>query len=156
MNGNITKDEIDMMFGTLISENSIGVFHDHFFNFHIDLDVDGRENSFVRGKLVKHIIPPDVSVRRSRWGVERVVAKTEADARIQIDSLQHPSHYYVMNPNKKTRLGNEVSYRLVPGAVAAALLDPADYPQIRAAFTDNQVKLTYYHIEHTLTWTQAD
>lgn len=139
LNGTETKEELDELYGTLISENTIGVYHDHFFTFHIDLDVDGRKNSFARDNFVKHLIPPEESVRKSRWGVERIVAKTEADARIQIDGVQKPSNFFVTNPNKKTRLGNEVSYRLVPGAAAVTLLDPTDYPRIRAAYTENQV-----------------
>lgn len=139
---NMTKDEIDKMYGTLISENTIGVFHDHFVSFHLDMDVDGPNNSFVEGKFVKHLIPPQESLRKSRWGVEKHVAKTEDEARIQIKSLEHPAQYYVMNPSKKTRLGNQVSYRIVPGSSpAASLLDPSDYPQIRAGFTNNQVIL---------------
>ncbi|KAG0617047.1 hypothetical protein M758_5G160400 [Ceratodon purpureus] len=136
---NMTKAEIDKMYGTLISENTIGVFHDHFFSFHLDMDVDGPNNSFVEGKLVKHLIPPEESLRKSRWGLEKYVAKTEDEARIQINPIEHPAQYYVMNPSKKTRLGNQVSYRLVPGGVAPSLLDPSDYPQIRAGFTKNQV-----------------
>lgn len=111
---NMTKEEIDEMYWTLISENTIGVFHDHYVSFHLDMDVDGPNNSFVESKLVKHSIPPEESLRKSRWGIEKHVAKTEDEARIQIKSLDKPAQYYVTNPSKKTRLGNQVSYRIVP------------------------------------------
>lgn len=138
VNGNMTKDELNDMHGTLISENTIAVIHDHFLAFHMDLDVDGPNNSFVQGKLVRYSEPVEVSPRRSYWSVDKHVAKTEEEARIQF-SLDHPSEFYVVNPAKKTRLGNQVSYRVVPGSSISSLLDPRLSPQTRAAFTNNQV-----------------
>ena len=138
VNANVTKDELDDMRGTLISENTIGVIHDHFLCFHMDLDVDGPSNSFVQGKFVRYNVPAEVSPRRSYWSVERHVAKTEEEARIQFN-LDHPAEFYVVNPSKQTRLGNQVSYRVVPGGSISSILDTRLSPQIRAAFTDNQV-----------------
>jgi hypothetical protein len=99
VNANLTKDELGDMHGTLVSENTIAIIHDHFLAFHMDLDVDGPNNSFVQGKLVRYSEPPEVSPRRSYWSVEKHVAKTEEEARIQLD-LQHPSEFYVVNPAK--------------------------------------------------------
>ena len=36
------------LYGNLIAPNLIGVNHDHFFSFRLDVDVDGVENSFER------------------------------------------------------------------------------------------------------------
>lgn len=44
------KDDI---LGPLVSENVIGVVHDHFVTFHLDMDVDSSNNSFVKVNLVK-------------------------------------------------------------------------------------------------------
>lgn len=78
--------------------------------------------------------------------MERHTAKTEEEGRVNLNGqLNNPSNFYVTNPTKKTRLGNAVSYRVVPGAVAASLLDPADFPQIRAGFVENQIWVTKYN-----------
>ncbi|XWS39311.1 hypothetical protein CRYUN_Cryun18bG0040600 [Craigia yunnanensis] len=98
------------VYGTLIADNSIGVHHDHFFTYHLDLDID---------------------------------AKTEVDARIKLGLSQ--AELVVVNPNKKTKLGNKVEYRLLPGSAAGPLLLPDDYPQIRAAFTNYNVWVTPYN-----------
>jgi len=60
VNASVTQDELDNMHGTLISENTIGVIHDHFLSFHMDLDVDGPNNSFVEGKFVRYNEPAEV------------------------------------------------------------------------------------------------
>lgn len=48
----------------------------------------------------------------------------------------------MVNPGKMTRVGNPVGYKVVPAGTAASLLDPNDPPQLRGAFTNNQV-ITY-------------
>ncbi|BBN18658.1 primary-amine oxidase [Marchantia polymorpha subsp. ruderalis] len=131
--------------GNLISENVVGVTHDHFLTYYLDLDVDGSENSFVESKMKTHHITPNSGVpRKSYWDVEKHVAQTEADARIKL-SLVAPSEFAVINSKKTTRLGNDISYRLVPGGTAASLLDSADFPALRGAFINNQIWVTQYH-----------
>ncbi|CAM0906398.1 unnamed protein product [Alopecurus aequalis] len=81
--------------------------------------------------------------RRSYWTVRREVAETEADA--QVDVNASPADLLIVNPNKRTRLGNEVGYRVIPGgATAASVLDDDDYPQMRAGYSKKQVRVTPY------------
>ena len=45
-------DQIEKeVYGTLIADNTIGVHHDHFINYHLDLDIDGDSNSLVKTNL---------------------------------------------------------------------------------------------------------
>lgn len=68
------------MTGTLVSENVIGVVHDHFITFRLDLDVDGVDNSFTKVHLVKEDISHGKSPRKSYLKAKRDVAETEEDA----------------------------------------------------------------------------
>lgn len=62
-------------------------------------------------------------------------AKTESDARIQLGSSRGAFEMVVVNPNKKTKLGNEIGYCLIPGGSATSpLLSDDDYPQIHGRF----------------------
>ncbi|KAL3626360.1 hypothetical protein CASFOL_029909 [Castilleja foliolosa] len=43
--------ENENLYGTLLSDNIIGVVHDHYVNFHLDMDIDGQDNSFLNVHL---------------------------------------------------------------------------------------------------------
>eukprot|EP00250_Pteridium_aquilinum_P021357 c25097_g18_i1 orf=270-2462(+) len=132
------------LYGTMLAERTVGVIHDHFITFYLDLDVDGTDNSFVQNKMVRRKTPEGLSPRKSYWGVQKLVAKTEDDGKVKL-SLFKPADYTVMNPKKKTKVGNPVSYKIVPGKTAGSLLALDDPPQIRAAFTNNQMWVTPYN-----------
>lgn len=127
------------MYGTILSENVIGVIHDHYITFYLDMDIDGSDNSFVKVNLARQDTDPGESPRRSYLKAKRETAKTEKDAQIKL-KLYEPSEFHVINPSKRTRVGNPVGYKLVSAGTAGSLLDPHDPPQLRGAFTNNQVK----------------
>jgi primary-amine oxidase len=127
------------MYGTLLSDNIIGVVHDHYINFRLDMDVDGTNNSFVRVEMARQDTTPGESPRKSYLKATRHVAITEKDAQVRL-KLYDPAEFHIVNPTKTTRVGNPVAYKIVPAATAASLLNPEDPPQKRAAFTNNQVK----------------
>ncbi|XP_050131504.1 amine oxidase [copper-containing] alpha 2, peroxisomal-like [Malus sylvestris] len=131
------------VFGTLVADNSIAVNHDHFLTYHLDLDVDGETNSFVKNNFVTKQATGHNTPRKSYWNIVSETAKTELDARIRLGLK--PADLVVVNPNKKTKPGNPFGYRLIPGAVAGTLLLEDDYPQIRGAFTKYNVWVTPYN-----------
>ncbi|XP_042486126.1 primary amine oxidase-like [Macadamia integrifolia] len=139
-----SEAERDAMTGTLVSENLIGVVHDHFVTFYLDMDIDGEDNSFVKVHMEKEEILPGESPRKSYWKVKREVGQTEKDAQVKL-KLYDPSEFHVVNHGKKSRLGNPAGYKVVPGGTAASLLDHHDPPQLRASFTNNQIWVTPYN-----------
>jgi len=100
-------------------------------------------NSFVKSKLETVKVKDENIGRKSRWTVVSETAKTEADARINLGLK--PSELLVVNPNRKTKQGNKIGYRLLPGPAAHPLLLDDDYPQIRGAFTNYNVWVTPYN-----------
>jgi primary-amine oxidase len=130
-------------YGTLLSENVIGVTHDHFITFRLDMDVDGPANSFARVKLTRQATTSGESPRTSYLKATRHVASTEKEAQVQL-ALYKPEEYHVFSTEKTTRVGNPTGYKVVSGGTAASMLDPNDPPQLRGAFTNNQV-FQYYN-----------
>ncbi|GMN46675.1 hypothetical protein TIFTF001_015855 [Ficus carica] len=78
------------------------------------------------------------------WKVVSETAKTESEAKINLGS--GASELLVVNPNKRTKMGNNVGYRLIPGSVVHPLLSDDDYPQMRGAFTKYNVWAGLRHI----------
>jgi primary-amine oxidase len=111
-------------FGTLVAPGLVGVNHDHFLNFRLDLDVLGVSNRFVRERL----LPVPVEGEESRTSIwERHVA------------VQQTEGGFTVQPAVEERwlidAGNGRSYRIDRGnAVVDPLADPADPGLARAAW----------------------
>jgi primary-amine oxidase len=131
-------------FGHFVAENTIGVNHDHFFCYRLDVDVDGVNNSFMSMRLVKRQL--NNPMRKSIWAAESAVAKTEKDAMMDIH-LEHPAMWHFINPTVKGPLGYPTGYELMPGSTAISLLDPDDGPQKVGAFSTHQLWVTPYKLE---------
>ncbi|CAN1807801.1 Primary amine oxidase [Linum perenne] len=133
----------DEAHGTYLADYTIGLYHDHFLAYYLDLDIDGASNSLVKKNLVTRRTTTHATPRKSYWTVVSETAKTESDAMIRLGTK--PTELVIENPNKKTKPGNPHGYRLIPGAVIHPLLTDDDYPQIRGAFTKYNVWVTPYN-----------
>jgi primary-amine oxidase len=131
----------DTRSGTLVAPNLVAVNHDHYFNFRLDLDVDGPANSFNHDVYRPVTLPPG-SLRRSMYVVEPHVAASEKAA--QLDTGHGPAKFRVVNENRTNQVGNPVSYEVLVANHARLLLDPDDWPAKRARFLAHDVWVTPY------------
>lgn len=131
----------DTRYGTLVAPNLVAVNHDHYFNFRLDVDVDGTGNSFNHDVYRPILLPPD-SPRRSIYVVEPQIAATEKAA--QLDTHHGPAKLRVLNEGHTNGVGNPVSYEVLVANHARLLLDPVDWPARRARFLQHDVWVTPY------------
>jgi primary-amine oxidase len=128
--------------GRFVDRNIVAVNHDHYFNFRLDMDVDGPRNSLQVDQL-KTVRLPDDHPRRSLWAVESRVAAREGEARLDMD-MHRPAQWRVINADRTNAQGYPVSYQLVPGMNVHTLLTADDYPRRRAGFIDHHLWVTPY------------
>jgi primary-amine oxidase len=133
----------DTRSGTLVAPNLVAVNHDHYFNFRLDLDVDGPANSFNQDVYRPMTMPPD-SPRRSLYVVEPHIAATETAAEIDTAHASTPmtSKFRVINESQKNGVGNPASYEILIANHARLLLDPDDWPARRAKFLQHDIWVT--------------
>jgi primary-amine oxidase len=133
----------ELAHGRLVAPHVLAVNHDHYFNFRLDLDVDGADNSLVVDRLVTKRLPND-ALRRSLWVTEPTVARVESDAKLDAGMGGPPALWRVASASHANRVGYPTSYQLVPGMTATSLLAPDDWPQGRAGFTAHNLWVTPY------------
>ena len=128
----------DIAHGTLVAPNLVAPYHSHHFNFRLDLDVDGRDNSFVLGRLkVQSDLPG--SPRQSVWVLEETVLQHEQEA--QLDADEHV--WRVINPATQNARGYNTSYILQAAGHATPLLKRADFQ--RAGFIGHTLWVTQFN-----------
>ena len=129
-------------YGRFVDAHVVAVNHDHYFNFRLDLDVDGAKNSFVADRLVTKTLPAD-HPRRSLWVQRQQKLRRESEAKLNID-LSKPTLWRVLSATKKNHVGYPTGYQLAPGRNSMTLLTPDDYPRRRAGFLDYHLWVTAY------------
>jgi primary-amine oxidase len=125
----------DTQFGTLVAPNVVATYHSHHFNFRLDLDIDGPNNSFSLGefKIDTHFKSP----RKSIWVAEEKVLGKESQGKIDGGDI-----WRIFNPAKKNALGYNTSYLLESHTHSEPLLKKQDYE--RAQFIENSLWVTAF------------
>lgn len=129
----------DTEVGTLVAPGLVGVNHDHYVAFRLDMDVDGAKNRLA----VDHIVPTPIEGskgRTSRWRVDETIQSTEGP----IDSHGHDALVRILADQPKGAMGHVPSYALMAGHGVTSLLDAEDPVQARAGFAGHATWATAY------------
>ena len=137
----------DTRYGTLLDHNIVGTTHQHIYNFRLDMDVDGEQNSLVEVNPV--VLPNDRGgPRTSTMQTETKVVGTEQQAAQKFD----PSTVRLLtNFSKENKVGNPVSYQLIPYAggthpvAKGANFGKDEWLYHRLSFMDKQLWVTRYN-----------
>jgi primary-amine oxidase len=142
-NDPVADGSADDLYGRFVDRHIVAVNHDHYFNFRLDLDVDGPTNRFVVDRLVQSKLPAE-SPRRSIWVQEPFFPANESQAKLNID-LTRPALWRVLSESMVNGVGYPTSYQLSWGKSAETLLSADDYPRGRAAFIEHHLWVTPYN-----------
>ncbi|MEO0041031.1 MAG: hypothetical protein RL329_479, partial [Bacteroidota bacterium] len=126
--------------GRLVAPNLVGVYHDHFLSFRLDLDIDGTENAFTADRLVPVRYPNNR--RKSGW--ELVSHPMLTEGAVEKNAQGHEEYWRVFNPNAKNKLGQVKGFYIM-GDNHTSNLSADDFPTIRASWTTKPLWVTPYN-----------
>ena len=128
--------------GHLVDRHLLAVHHQHFFNFRLDMDVDGTRNS-VTEMNTEAEAPSRSNPYKNAFVMKKTALRSELNARRSVN-LDSSRKWEVVNPTAKNRVGQSTGYILVPeeNAVPYAALD--SWLRKRAAFINAQFWATAY------------
>ena len=130
-------------YGTLVAPQLNAHIHQHFFNFRLDLSVDGEGNSAYEVNTVAEPPGPDNPHGNAFYAVATPL-KTEDEAQRVIDPLQG-RYWLVANLSVENALGRPVGYKLMPGENVLPFAQPNASILRRAGFMTKHLWVTPYH-----------
>ena len=133
--------ESETQVGTLIAPYRLGVNHDHFFSYRIDMDVDGVGNNFERHSLVP-VPQPENAPRQGIWGVQRERVADETGAQT-VMRVERPALLTFSSDTVTNAMGYPTAYQLIFPNIRA-LVTPEDDIYQRASFLKNNLWVTRY------------
>jgi primary-amine oxidase len=128
--------------GHLVSANIVAPHHQHFFNFRLDLDVDGTSNS-VHEMNTRAGAAGAANPSQNEMVMEESALGSEKRASRRMD-MQTARHWLVLNTGQRNALGHHPSYILVPGPNSLPYVSPTSSVRQRAAFINNHFWATRY------------
>ena len=128
-------------YGQLLNEDGLyAPIHQHFFNFRLDLDVDGQVNTVYEEHAEAEPAGPG-NVLGAAFRTVRTALRTELEAQQLVDPLRGRV-WRVVNPERVNAVGEPVGYRLVPHGNVQAMASPESSVARRAAFMTKHLWVT--------------
>ncbi len=129
-------------FGNLVAPQLNAPFHEHIFAARLDMAVDGDENSIYEVNTVS--LPAGSSnPYGNAFRAEQTLLAKESEAQRSVNGAS-ARYWRIVNPNKKNRIGEPVSYRLIPGENAPPFVRLDAAVMRRAGFIAHQLWVTPY------------
>lgn len=104
-------------YGFQVNDQAIGTLHNHFFNFKVDLDIGGTQNSYSTYNVEVDEVPNAFSKAdsSSNWFQEKIVKvdyATEREAAYMFN-FSNPKYHIFYNENNLDKYNNPKAYRLL-------------------------------------------
>ena len=131
----------DTRHGSLIAPFTVAPYHDHYFNFRLDLDADGPDNNMLRNSFIE--TPVDTPTRKSLWTL-----KTQRYAKEGPISPDHESAggelWRMASASRFNGLRQSPSLWIDSHVHETSIINPLDPAQSRAGFTTAPLWISRY------------
>jgi primary-amine oxidase len=128
--------------GVLIAPGLYAPNHQHWFNFRLDMMVDGLENSVHEVNSEAVPLGP-ANPHGNAWVAKHTLLARESAAQRLVDPLAG-RYWVVTNPGVTNSLGQPVGYKLVPGENVGTFAHPDSSIARRAGFMTRHLWVTRY------------
>jgi primary-amine oxidase len=129
-------------YGHLVDKNLLAVHHQHFFNFRLDMDVDGTKNSVAEMNTEAESANLG-NPYKNAFVMKATALRSESAAHRNIN-LQSSRKWEVVNPVVKNNVGANTSYILVPEENSVPYAAKDSWLRKRAGFIDAHFWATAY------------
>ncbi|VEG53663.1 tyramine oxidase [Mycolicibacterium aurum] len=128
--------------GKMVAPGIYGPNHQHFFNFRLDMSIDGAANSVYE---VDSVPEPDPALNphHNAWITQDTLVASEAEG-ARDWNWSTGRYWKVANPSKKNELGIPVAYKLVPKDVVPVMVQEGSHIYDRARFLQHNLWVTKY------------
>jgi primary-amine oxidase len=114
--------------------------HQHFFNFRLDLDVDGQKNS-VYEVNTEPVPPGDENPHGNAYYAKATRLNNESESGRNVN-MQSARYWKVVNESSKNAIGEPVAYKLMPKTNVLPFAQPDGQVIKRAGFTTGHFWVT--------------
>ena len=129
-------------YGVLVAPQLNAHVHQHFFNFRLDMSVDGESNAVHEVNTVAEPPGPD-NPHGNAFYPEITTLRTEQEAQRVVDPMRG-RYWVVTNPSVRNALGGPVGYKLMPGENILPFAQPDASVIKRAGFMTKHLWVTPY------------
>jgi primary-amine oxidase len=135
-------------YGTLVAPQLGAMYHQHFFNYRLDMMVDGLQNSVEEVNMEPLPMGPENPYGNAMKRTVKVFTR-ESEARSDMN-VARARFWRIVNPSMKNGLGQPTAYRLLPGwggttgGNSSLLVHPDSWLARRAAFATHHVWVTKF------------
>jgi primary-amine oxidase len=135
-------DGEESRWGKLVAPNIYGHNHQHFFNFRLDMSVDGSGNSVYEVDSIPEP-DPELNPHHNAWITQDTLVASEAEGARDWD-WKTGRYWKIANPSKRNELGSPVAYKLTPREVVPVMVQEGSYIYDRARFVQHNLWVTRY------------
>jgi len=137
--------EGDQRFGTLVSPQILGVYHQHWINLRMDFDIDDPVNAVKEVNTKQIPFDAETNAKGRAFTIEQTVFGKEEEAERNLEPASNRT-WVVYNPAVKSPLGHPAGYAVEPGGNTLSSLAPERFGE-DTSFTQRHFWATKYDPE---------